>query len=247
MENQAPNSRTRHIYVLGGHALATGYAQALESGRRDGQIAFDELFCVTDDPKAKAIASLGQGSVISEAPARFILDYAADPSRQNLNDTLVPDHTAKHVMLEVFMQMARERRPDLNCALSPFESDFTAPFSYKGENGALWALSHATWTCPPDCDEPEICPHIQANRDWNFFESLPKLFESLSDAEYAKYRFGCIPLFKEIAQIPLPRIVSSLRDFDARLSGTPPRQVIVATHSHCHGILGSFELKSTGK
>lgn len=243
MENQVPNSRYRHIYVLGGHALATSYALTLETGRQNGFIAFDKLFCVTDDSRAKAISALGRDQIIPEAPARFVLDYASDPLRQNPRDTLVPDHTAKHVMLEVFMQRTRERRPDLNCSLAPFESDFTTPFLYKGENGALWALSHATWACPPDCDEPEICPHIQAKRDWNFFESLPELFKTLPDAEYAKYRFGCLPLFKEISQIPLPQITEALRDFDARLAADSPCKVIVATHSHCHGILGSFELK----
>lgn len=240
MENQAPTSNYHRIFILGGHALAVNYALSLAEGRRTGEIAFHELFCVTDDPKTKAYSALDSNQVIAKDPARFILEYAA--SKSPAGDTLVPDHTAKHVMLEAFMQMAREKRPDLTAELTPFKSDFTTPFLYKGENDALWAVSHATWTCPPDCDEPDICPHLQAERDWNFFESLPKLLAKLPTDEFAAYRFGCAPLYREISQIPLVQILKSLESFAERLVSVPPRKVIVATHSRCHGIMGTFKL-----
>lgn len=55
-------------------------------------------------------------------------------------------------------------------------------------------------------------------------------------------RFECEILIYEIAQIPFSKITKPLENFINDLKTNPPEKVIVATHSHCHGIMGQFAL-----
>lgn len=212
-----------NIYILGAHKLATSYLKKLIRAQINKELNGKNISC------------------IPESPATFIIDYFASPNKQNPADVLVPDHTAKHVMLQVFMEFAKKNLPQAKVELCSLTADFQTPFLHKSDHEALWAMSYATWTCPPDCDEPAVCPHIQDTRTWDFFESLPKFLET---AKTLIYCYGCKSLFKEISYIPLQKICKDLKDFENKLKKLKIKNVIVATHSHCHGILGQFEIKT---
>jgi hypothetical protein len=140
------------------------------------------------------------------------------------------------------MDLISEKFPKCLVELKPFHADFQTPFLHKSENDAIWAMSYATWMCPSECAEPAKCPHIEAPRDWDFFSSLPRLMENYPDSEYDKHLFGCEPLYAEISHIPLSTIVTEIKNLIARIEKSPPKHIIVATHSHCHGILGHVEV-----
>ena len=234
----------RNIFILGGHKLAVSYYDKISKAKAAGQIDYDRLFCVTDDLDAHAYRHVPRPDVISKSYSQFILEILSDPETVSPYDTVVPDHTAKHVMLQVFLGFVAKRFANYETHLKPFVSDLNTPFLYKSENDALWAMSYATWSCPPDCDEPAICPHIAAPRTWDFFRTIPQIVKSLSQ-NASVHLFGCEPLVVEISHLSLPKIADELKAFEARLTGPLPVTVLIATHSRCHGILGCFELNST--
>lgn len=209
----------KNIYILGAHKLATSYFQAL----KNSDLVYENL-------------------VLVKTPTQFLLDYAKEKSSQDPQNIFIPDHTAKHVMLAVFLERAKELCPHKKIALSPFEADFHPPFIHKSDGDALWAISHATWTCPPDCDEPEICPHIQDKRDWDFFVSLKTLLGKKENKNTLVFRYGCKPLSKQISFLPLEKVVSDLKYFEEKLKQENNLTIIIATHSRCHGIIGQFSI-----
>lgn len=243
-----PVPEYRNIYIMGGHALAAGYAKTLIAANKAGRIVYQNIFCVTEETNSKALTVLGADNIICKSPSRFVLDTATSPgdahSQKTPQDILVPDHTAKHLLLEVFMSCARETAPEQNVALSPIGADLATPFSYPGENGALLAVSYATWACPADCDEPDICPHTQTQRDWDFHRALPAFLSSFPDAAHVKLVYGCQPLIDQISFIPLTRITDDVNAFKERLKRNLPLSVFVATHSRCHGIIGKFTVNT---
>lgn len=221
-------TRWENIYVLGGHKLALNYREKLIDAKTKGELDYENISC------------------ISQNPAEFILNLISTRKSETKNDIIVPDHTAKHLMLEVFMEMARRTWPTAKVSLTPFQSDFSPPFLKKGDNDSIWAMSYATWMCPPDCPEPEICPHTGENRFWDFNHSFSQLFKNFPAEDYSIHLFGCQPLFGEIAQIPLSVIEREFQKFAEKLKRGKPFRIVVATHSHCHAILGQFEINLSG-
>lgn len=234
------------IYILGGHKLAYSYFEKITQAKREGLIQFQNLFCVTNDQNSYAVKHLPRENIMPFSAADFIYEKIfSEPEKIDSKDVLVPDHTAKHVLLQAFMTIVEKAFPEYKVEFSPFESDFQTPFLYKSENDALWAMSYATWTCPPDCPEPEVCPHIQNKRDWDFFKALPEEMKKYSSKDYSVHLFSCEAFVEQISQIPMAKIAEEMTRFVERLKHNPPQKVIVATHSHCHGILGQLRLIST--
>lgn len=213
-----------NIYILGTHALSQSYFEKIINAKTQGML------------------NVKHCKLIPDPYSDFILEYFKKNETADLKDTLVPDHTAKHVLLQVFLDITKKYFPNLTTEPVAFKSDFTTPFLHKSDDESVWAVSYATWMCPPDCDEPAICPHIKDKRTWDFNQSLEKLFASLPGDTRA-YRFSCSPLVEEIAQIPMIQIQNALSDYLKNLEKNPSQKIMVATHSHCHGILGQFGVK----
>lgn len=230
----------RNITILGGHKLAVSYAKKLLVAHGRGDFKFENLFCVTPDADAAAHTELASSQVIQNTNEDFLLDAWKRRAEFAEDDVLVPDHTAKHVMLQTYLKLVATEFPDLQTKLTPIPGTWDIPVLMKFENDALWAISHANWTCPADCSEPEVCPHTNGPRDWNFHQSLePFLKDQLDD--FTSYRFGCQELFAEICHLPFHRIFELMNQFQNSLTQNPEQKTLIATHSHCHGILGAFE------
>lgn len=210
-----------NITILGGHKLALSYRDKIAQGKKDGKISFNHINC------------------IAENPDNAILDLIFNKPI-NKNDVLIPDHTAKHVFLQTLMSLVAKKFPKLTSELSPFQNNFKPPFLHKSDNDAIWAMSYATWTCPPDCDEPAICPHIKDKRTWDFGKSVNEILKDVPPEN--SFIFPCEILFKEIACIPMPLIAKELKRFESILHTVNHQPFTVITHSHCHAILGNFRI-----
>lgn len=235
-----------NIYILGGHALSYSYFQKIQEAKKAGLIDFTN--CLMIDPNSNCEARKKSQPTIQKAYSDFILEYLENATAQNPADTLIPDHTARHVMLQVYLDLVAKKFPQYKTELSPIETDAGTPFLYKSEDKACHAMSYATWTCPADCDEPQICPHIQATRTWDFDVSLKNFLDDLQKKEMNKNirinfnRFACEILVYEIAQISFKNITMRAAEFVDEMKNNPPDKVVVATHSHCHGIMGQFAI-----
>lgn len=232
-----------NIYIFGGHKLAFGYHQKLEHAKTNLELDCREIFCLSADPSDPAHHSLPQKKRLETMPSTFLAHCALAQQRWHKDDIIIPDHTAKHLLLMAYMELTRQILPQAKVELIPLNLDLETPFLHKSENDAIWAVSYATWMCPPDCDEPEICPHIQNTRSWDFFEAMAKSLKKKKQESSLVYRYGCRPIFAEISHIPLKTIVEDMQDYIKKLQGGLRPHVIVATHSHCHGIVGQFEVK----
>lgn len=230
------------IYILGGHKLSFLYYEKILRAQTETLLTFENIYLIDADDTCYAQQNLPDKShFIHKSPADFIYDYLTDSKSYHPQDTLIPDHTAKHVMLQAAFKWMERSLPNLKIQLTPIVSDFNPPFIYKSENDALLAVSYATWTCPPDCDEPKICPHTQSQRTWDFDREIQNKFGSQPDT--LLLQFCCSILAYEVAQIPMMTVVKNFSELSYALQNQTHRQFIVATNSHCHGILGQFEVK----
>lgn len=228
------------VYILGGHKLACSYFEKITQAKAKSALAFSHAYLIDADSQCLA-AQDHTSSFINKSPSQFILDDLFS-LQQNPDAVLVPDHTAKHVMLQACLGIVEKKFPTFKAKLSPIASSWQTPFIHKNETNSIWAVSYATWTCPADCTEPKTCPHTQGPRDWDFNQSLKTLYDSLPETRV--YDFACQPLFAEIAQIPMRVIREKMVHFIDDVQNHQAKKFLVATHSHCHGIVGSFEISS---
>lgn len=229
------------IYIYGGHQLAFSYFEHLMKARNENRIKFDDIFCLDANPRCIAAQKMPQ-NFIAQTPEEFTLKYALNHSTDK-SDVFVPDHTAQHILLKVFWANAA-RHTLLQTSLVPLNQEITTPFTYPSNAGALCAMSYATWSCPPECQEPDVCPHTNSLRDWDCASVCQKISVQASN-ELATYFFACETLLDHIVMLPARQITRDLQNFEQRLAQDPPYQVIVGTHSHCHGILGSFSISKS--
>lgn len=235
-----------NIYILGGHKLACSYFEKIQEARKNHSVHFEKMYLITDDPNAECYKIYHDDQIIKLSNSEFLLNHIFQSKHHTL-DILVPDHTAKHVMLQVFMDCVKKYSQTSQVKLAPFHSSINLPFIYKSEGDAIWALSHANWTCPAYCDEPKVCPHIKAERDWEFFEEFPKIINEDMDESTISYTYGCEAFVGEISQISMNKIINDVSGFrDKITSPNHPKaqKIIVGTHSHCHGIIGKFVIQN---
>jgi hypothetical protein len=148
----------------------------------------------------------------------------------------VPYHWAPHLLSE---WLAREVRRCGGSAGSggavPAQS---VPFERETSAGDR-ALSFATWTCPPTCIEPALCPHTRGPRDWSLAEQLarPRGDDPLPE----RVVFRCLHLVWGVGTIPVRDILAARDRVREALAG-PARTYLVATASHCHGLAAALRV-----
>jgi hypothetical protein len=224
-----------NIFILGGHELSFSYFLKITQAKKEKRIDYHNIYFIEPSSTSYAhqeLIKLGfnpKDYIISKTYSDFIL--TSDVRRETC-DALIPDHTAKHTMLQAYMALAKTHNPKL----SPIDMDIDLPFIKKLEQDTIWAMSYATWTCPLYCDEPTICPHTKTKRTWD----LDKIRIDESMGRGVVGIFSCQPLVDEIVYISVDSIAENIQEFQNQLKRNPPKDVYVFTHSHCHGILGKF-------
>ena len=230
----------QNIYILGGHKLSYSYYEKITQASDDGTLSFAHCQLIDADPDCYASDLVTHDSLIQKTNSEFILDYLKND--QNPQDILIPDHTAKHVMLQVYLDLAKKEFPDLNTAPAAIPLSLNTPFMHPSDDKSILAVSYATWTCPADCAEPAICPHTESERSWDFNKTFAEIADEIKSNKTALYRFACEPFLAEICHLPFKDIFSQTQSFIKSVKASTIQKVIVATHSHCHGILGSFSI-----
>lgn len=172
------------------------------------------------------------------------------PPAAHANDLLVPDHTAPHVLMQVFMDWVKNYK-NLEATCIPLASAFSTPFTHNSPDGSVRALSHATWTCPLECEENLVCPHTQTNRHWDLDRELGNEMQTMQEKGIKTYRFFSHVLVDAVSCIGLSSIVKQLKNWENELEllsqGKQDKcTACIATHSHCHGIMGLFCVQRQG-
>ena len=122
-----------------------------------------------------------------------------------------------------------------------FSKDIVFPFQKKVHEG-VYALSYATWICPPECDEPEVCPAIEGERTWNFSRMILDLKPAQASFPVYSVAFSCEQLVDGIAYLPLQKLFNAWNLFKKELERQKSLTLTLTTHSKCHAILGMAEI-----
>lgn len=236
------------IVVVGGGCYGSYYVRQLRRAAQANAIRWERLLVIDRDPECQVASALVQrGSaanndrvevVVSEWGAFFrqYLDDAAADRSGSQRDAIVPSPLMPHLMFEWILARARERWPDREVGTKALEVSPPTPWQRATEAGPHY-VSFATWTCPINCIEPNICPHTRALRDW----SLPNTARAYVTAEQERGRmlagpviFHCTHRAYGVGMFDTADVVAG-DDLVRRVAEQSAAEVLVGTMSHCHG------------
>jgi hypothetical protein len=110
------------------------------------------------------------------------------------------------------------------------------PFVYHHPDGQAY-ISYATWRCPTTCIEPALCPHTRGPRDWSLAPALEEFARGQPDITDCLL-FPVRHLAYGIASIPADLFPKARDTLAHRFRQTGRVRALVATVSHCHGVMG---------
>jgi hypothetical protein len=225
--------------IIGGGCYGSFYTRQLLRGA--ARIGFSKIHIVDKDKNCQAAREYPPSDKLLfhfEDWKAFLSDYFSEQLKKKqkgyeVSDHYVPPTFAPHILLELFLEKAKEEFPDVVFTPKPFETTIGTPFERTLPAGTR-ALSFATWTCPASCIEPPTCPHTKGPKSWDMKEYLSGLGDFLF--------FQCRHYAMGVGTIPVAAIVDEYLKFRDIISKPGKRQVAMATVSSCHGLVGSVEV-----
>ncbi len=221
--------------VIGGADAGVYYVRQLLRAAAAGKLAVDAIVVVDRDDRC-AISRVPPDPRVTLAVADWAewLDAQLDTLPPGAH--LVPYHWAPHLLREWLERQVQRRgggavRGDPVAAQGvPWESELKS-----GDR----ALSYATWTCPPTCIEPALCPHTRGPKDWSLAGDLER--QRGGDALHERIVFRALHLAYGVGTIPVAEILAA-RDRIVGELHSGPRQYLVATSSHCHALAATLRV-----
>jgi hypothetical protein len=240
------------IAIVGGGCYGSYYVRQLERARRAGAVDWRRLVVVDRDAGCR-VASEGMAGAPGHAPAELVVagwnDFFADWLRESCErpsgsrDAIVPSPLMPHLMFDWLLARARERWPSRRIERRPLPAAPGTPWERAAPDGTHYA-SYATWMCPVNCVEPEVCPHTRGARDW----SMPRELAAWVERERAAGRavegpavFHCAHRAFGVGMFDVADVVAADRLVE-RAGSAGASRVLVGTVSHCHGALALLEL-----
>ena len=225
----------RFIVISGGEAGAF-YVRQLRRAVAAGKLDTDRIVVVDRDPACRVASERAGDPLMQLEAAEWAEWLAAHLGEASPADHLVPYHWAPHLLLGWLEGEARRagavttRGGALAPRGLPFEATTTA-----GDR----ALSYASWTCPPTCIEPAVCPHTRGPKNWSLAADL----ETPASDGAIPVVFRCVHLVYGVGTI-LVRDILAARDRLCAPSSTARRRYLVATSSHCHALATRLEVEN---
>lgn len=232
--------RVPTFVVISGGAAGDVYVRQLLRAVGAGRLVTERIVVVDRDASCLAARRCGPRS----AGAAEVLLEPSDWSdwldthldALGPDDHLVPYHWAPHLLRDWLARRlaaaGAESCPggDVPPRGLPFEATTAA-----GDR----ALSYASWTCPPLCIEPALCPHTRGAKEW----SLARDLEGFRPGEAWDGRtvFRCLHLVYGVGTIPVADILAA-RDRMLAAAAEGPRTWLVATSSHCHALASTMRV-----
>ena len=238
------------IAIVGGGCYGSYYVRQLQRARRVGALAWERLLVVDRDAACRvATERAGQGSDAAELVVdgwsgffgRWLAEAGEHPTGRR--DAIVPSPLMPHLMFEWLLERARARWPGRRVERIPLSSPPGTPWERASPDGTHFA-SYATWMCPVNCVEPDVCPHTRGARDW----SMPRELAAWVERERSAGRtvagpavFHCAHRAFGVGMFDVADVVAADRLVE-RCATTGPARVLVGTVSHCHGALALLEV-----
>jgi hypothetical protein len=225
--------RVPAFVVIGGGEYGAYAVRQLLGAAAAGRLETDRLVVVDRDPRCRVAEQHDPRVRLEVAEWDAWLDgrLAELPPGAHV----VPYHWAPHLF---FDWLAREaRRAGARAARAgPPSAPAGVPFARPSGGGDL-ALSYATWTCPPTCIEPDLCPHTRGPKSWSLCADLDAVPPGADEAVV----FRCVHLVYGVGTVPVSALFAAR---DRVLAGLRMgrRRYLVATSSHCHALAATLEV-----
>ncbi len=244
------------IVVVGGGCYGSYYVRQLSRANRAGAITWDRLIVVDKAPDCM-VASSGELSgqrLISREPILVVAEWTSFfdgylskwplSAESKPIDAIVPSPLMPHLLYEWVRDRARRRWPGREVSTRPLDAKPGTPWESSAPDGTHYA-SFATWTCPINCIEPELCPHTRAERTW----TMPVAMQDFVDAAASRGRviegplvFHCTHRAYGVGMIPVESVVRA-DSFVEKVAAESAAEVLIATVSHCHGAMNLLSIR----
>ncbi len=218
--------RVPHFVVISGGEAGAFYVRQLRRAVTAGKLETGAIVVVDRDPACRVAAEAAGDPLVRLETAEWSDWLAANLGRADPADHLVPYHWAPHLLLGWLE--GELRRAGASVSHGGALAARGLPFEAATSAGDR-ALSYASWTCPPTCIEPAVCPHTRGPKDWSLAADLES---PAGDA--APVVFRCVHLVYGVGTIPVRDILAA-RD-RLRSEAGARRSYLVATSSHCHAL-----------
>ncbi len=238
------------IIVIGGGCYGSYYVRQLGRANRAGALSWERVLVVDRNPHCMVASS--DDMLVASGPSPvptlvtaewldFFSTYLASwpgNASSRATDSIVPSPLMPHLLYDWVRDRAKSRWPERIVETIPLDGKPGTPWQSAAPDGTHY-VSFATWTCPVNCIEPEICPHTRSDRTW----TMPKAMENYVLAERETGRtiegplvFHCTHRAFGVGMIPVASVVDADAFVAEKAVGRPAR-FVVATVSHCHGAI----------
>ncbi|MCS7207438.1 MAG: hypothetical protein NZ951_05850 [Dehalococcoidia bacterium] len=229
------------IVVIGGGCYGTYHAGQLLKACRAGRLQA-RVIVVDRNPACRAVQRLTGDphfAFICQEWEAFLRPWLWAPPP---DAHLVPAPFTPHLALRWLAWAVQEvLAPSARVMAEPLPLQPPIPFVYHAPDGQTY-VSYATWRCPPTCIEPDLCPHTRGARDW----SLAPTLEAFAPSQEGVRQWCIFPvrhLAYGIATIPAPLFPQARDSLVQRFRQEGPVRALVATVSHCHGVVGVLRIE----
>jgi len=252
----AVNGSYGTIVVVGGGCYGSYYVRQLGRANRAGAITWDRVLVVdrNTDCLVNASGGLAEKGLTSPSPTLVVSDWTSffdeylsswsTSAESKSMDAIVPSPLMPHLLYEWVRGRAQQRWPAREVVNRPLEAKPPTPWESSAPDGTHY-VSFATWTCPVNCIEPELCPHTRAERTWTMPSAMQD-FVAVS-AQSGKQIdgplvFHCTHRAYGVGMIPVQSVVEADRFVEAAAAARPA-EILVATVSHCHGAMNILSIR----
>jgi hypothetical protein len=155
-------------------------------------------------------------------------------------DQIVPPPFTPHLALRWLLRQLPVDRRDLEWSLEPIRRLPGTPYQSQSLGGPL-TLSHADWTCPVHCIEPDLCPATRSHRYWDLADTVrlwTGALEADSQPVAQTHLFQCLHFTHGVGTYPAAQVVAARRDMAAsNIAAGESLRFLVGTVSRCHGAI----------
>jgi hypothetical protein len=242
----------RDVIVVGGGCYGTFYAGQLAKARERDRAQYRRVIVVDHDPRCRARQELGEAPDRSFAVAEWDDYFAAflgDADRARPGepqDYIVPSPLMPHLMFQWVLGRAQERWPGRQIAVVPVPGTLGTPYDRSGPApDHTRYVSFAGWICPTHCVEPQRCPAIGQERDWEMGDAVRGLAERLRAAGepvHGTALFVCRHHVFGVGTFAVDAVLAGDEIVQAAGATGAEAAVLVGTVSSCHGALNLLRM-----